>query len=399
MALGVCLLAIGPAVDCHAQQPKGRQHLVNPGDEWSQLAAQLRPGDEVILLPGVHRPAILEDLSGTAERPIVIRSLDTDNIAVINAAIGAAGAGGGRHGLLLRNMKYVVIRNVIVTGASVHGIEASGPNAQVPDADGRPPSLVLRNVRVERIGPIGRRNAVLLRNLDQVVIERCEFEGWGGSAIELVACNDVSIQNCSFKGLEDFSQMNAVQIRAGSQRVQVTNCIMIDSGVTGIAIGGTSELTEFRQRSDDSQRHEAGRVRVSDNLFRGGHSAVAFINCDQCSVRNNTIFRPQRWVYLVLDRKEPYLAATRRSVFASNLVRWEPGDIRQFSHLNEGVSSSGLVLEQNLWWSPDLAQRRSRMGEPAGSSQLPQVMDVDPKLDADFFPTEPLAAMFGRDTP
>jgi hypothetical protein len=162
--------------------------------------------------------------------------------------------------LLLRNMKYVVIRDVIVTGASVHGIEAFGTNVQVPEANGRPPSLVLRNVRVERIGPIGRRNAVLLRYLDQVVIERCEFEGWGGSAIELVACNDVNIQNCSFKGLEDFSQMNAVQIRAGSQRVQVTNCILIDSGVTGVAIGGTSELTEFRQRPDDGQRHEAGRV-------------------------------------------------------------------------------------------------------------------------------------------
>lgn len=44
------------------------QHLVSSGQEWSRLAGVVRPGDEIVLLPGVHRPATLFGLPGGAGR-------------------------------------------------------------------------------------------------------------------------------------------------------------------------------------------------------------------------------------------------------------------------------------------------------------------------------------------
>lgn len=406
--LGCWLIAVAMAGSSHAQQPKGRQHLVNPGDDWSQLADQLRPGDEIILMPGVHRPAVLDDLRGTHERPIIIKSLTAEHPATINAAMalpgaggaggtGSAGSGGGRHGLLLRRTQHVIVQDLIITGATLHGIEASGARETSEPAN-QGPSLTLRHVTVTHVGPIGRRNGLLLRNLDRVIIEQCAFEGWGGSAVELVACNDVSIEKCSFRGLEDYSQMNAVQIRAGSERVRIEDCLMIDAGVTAVAMGGQSSSEEFRGPASANPRPEAARVRVTRNLVRGGHSAVAFINCDQCIARNNTIVRPQRWVYLILDNDGPQLAPSRRCTFASNLIHWQPGDLQRFSHLRDGAAANGLTLDQNLWWSADLEKARSRLGELAGSSQFPQVMDVNPQLDDRYLPTEPQAMMFGRGT-
>jgi hypothetical protein len=321
----------------------------------------------------------------------------------IPGAGGAGGAGGaanagGRHGVLLRRMQHVVVQDLIITGATLHGIEASGVRGEEGAPARQALSLTIRHVTVTHVGPIGRRNGVLLRDLDRVVIEQCTFEGWGGSAIELVACNDVTIEKCTFTGLEDYSQMNAVQARAGSERVNIENCVMIDAGVTAVAMGGQSAREEFRGPVAANPRPEASRVRMTRNLIRGGHSAVAFINCDHCIARNNTIVRPQRWVYLILDHDFPHVSPSRRCTFASNLINWHPGDLQRFSHLRDGAAASGLTLDQNLWWSADLEKARSRLGELAGSSQFPQVMDLNPLLDDRFVPTEPQAMMFGRGT-
>lgn len=402
----VCCALVACSLTAHAaaHQLKGRQHLVNPGDEWSHLASQLRPGDEVILMPGVHRPAILDGIQGSPERPIIIRSLNSQHAATINAAIGKQSPGNPapRHGLLLQQIQHVIIQDLHITDAALHGIEASAPaTPQIQHDDAAPvPALVLRNVSITRTGPIGRRNAATLTNFNGVAIEQCHFNGWGGSAIELIACSDVTVERCTFQGLEDFSQLHAVQIRAGSQRVRISDCAMTNAGVTAIAIGGSSQPQEFRQppspnATAENAPYEASRVRVLANLIRGGHSAVAFIHCDQCSVRNNTIVNPQRWVYLVLDRAESS-TLTRRSVFAANLIQWQPGELQHFSHVTKGAPTNGLTLEQNLWWAPDLLRRRSQLGEPAGAGQFPQIMDVDPKLDEHFFPAEPRAQMFGR---
>lgn len=364
------------------------QHLVDPGDNWEDLAQRLRPGDEIVLMPGNHRPGSLANVRGTSDRPITIRSLNMEFPATIRA---------DRYGIQLRGVQYVHIRDLFITGASINAIEISAmENDSAPCGN-----ITIRDVTIERTGPIGRRHAIHLVGLREVNISRSHFRAWGGSAISIVNSQDVAITNCTFEGDADFGQINAIHVRGGSERVRITRCTMIDAGVTAISLGGRSEPTDFSADAEQAQRglFEARRVRVTTNVIKGGLSAVAFLNCDECHVRNNTILRPQRWAYMFLDGDQTHLAPTRNSTFAVNLIHWDPGDLKQWAHAHKDRDASGLVLEQNLWWSADLASTKSRLGDFAGNVQFPQLTDIDPSLDENHVPTESRAAMFGYDTP
>jgi len=397
------LMAVLVAVMATSAPALAVQHLISPGDNWAELAPRIRPGDELVLLPGEHRPATFDNLHGTAEHPIIIRSLNVEHPATIRA---------DRVGLRLRRPQHVHVRNVIITGATINGIEITDelvePTTRLRDDPTArkkpwPAHLRIENVTIKHTGPIGRRNAMLLHGLQHISITQSTFTGWGGSAIALVGCHDVVIDECRFTGLEEFSQMDAVQIRAGSDRVRITGCIFRDPGVIGIALGGASNQDDFRvdaeSSTSDAPMHEARRVRVLTNIIHGGMSAVSFANCDQCIVRNNTFIRPRRWVYLILDHDKPHLAPTSRAIFGVNLTTWQPGDLKAISYSRPDATPSGLTLEQNLWWSPDLAATRSELGEPEGIIQFAQTYTVDPKLNDQHVPTEPQAGNFGYDTP
>ena len=56
--------------------PGGRQFLVQPGQDWAHIRRELQPGDEVIFPAGFHLPQKIEGLSGTRDKPIVLRSRD-----------------------------------------------------------------------------------------------------------------------------------------------------------------------------------------------------------------------------------------------------------------------------------------------------------------------------------
>ena len=86
---------------------QAKQHLVRAGSNWEMLEKKLRPGDEIILMPGVHRAATLDNLRGTEARPIVIRSVDPR----LGAKIRAEG-----YGLRLVNPRHVRVENLIIDG-------------------------------------------------------------------------------------------------------------------------------------------------------------------------------------------------------------------------------------------------------------------------------------------
>lgn len=391
LAWATLLIAAGPV--------EATQHLIRPGDSWTDLAPRLRPGDEIILMPGQHRPAVLDDLHGTAAQPITIRGLDPDYPSVIEAE---------REGIRLRRPRHVIIRNLRITGASINGITLND------EVDGRTPEheesmvpfghVVIDSVTIERTGPSGRRHAISAAGLEQITIRDCRFMGWGGAAIELVAIHNATVRDCELRGRTGFSQLAGIQVRAGSDHIVIERCHLIDAGAVAIVIGGASDVGEFRLSREEDMTpgsvFEARRVQVRQCLIHGGDTPVAFIKCIDSRFASNTIVRPRRWAYLVHDEpREPMFGSMRRCAFGSNLIVWEPGDLEAFSFAAEGVSTDGLALEQNLWWSPTLQERQASLGPLHGEGRWPQIMDVNPKLDAAFEPTAPEAVVYGMAAP
>jgi len=376
-------------------------HLVQEGTNWQFLAERLTPGDRIILMPGEHRPVSLSKLHGTAQRPITIMGVDPRNPSTIEAE---------RYGIRIEDLSHLHIRNLIITGATIHGISLEA--AWDPDADESAlpydarRTVRLSNITVKNTGPQGLRHAINLEHLSEIQIEDCRLEGWAGSGIELLGCTDVTIENSRFTGKQDHTQISGVRVRGGSDRVRITNCRFENVGDQGVCIGGESDLEELRPKPADDAQHgslfEAARVQVMRCVFKGSMCALAFVNCERSTVRNCTIHRPRRAVVSIRrEQKDPRFGAVRYCTFGSNLIVWQPGDVARLAHVGKDVQDQdiGIDLEDNLWWSPDLEQTKQKLGAMPGNVLFPQVMNVDPELDDELKPTEEQAKLFGAHAP
>ncbi len=377
------------------------QHLVSPGQDWQQLAARMRPGDEIILMPGDHLPATLDRLQGKQGNPITIRALDPKRPSVIVAS---------RYGLVLHQPQHVVIENLIITGATIAGLvvddldstTAQNPTERAPPAPRKPwrANLVIRNVTVTNTGPEGKRHAIELSGLQDVRIHDVHIEGWGGSGLELIGCQGVTVESCRFIARQDYSQLHAIQIRAGSERVNIMQCHF--QGIAGavVVVGGLSKLREFRPEippdADSRSHYEARFVQLQRCTFLGGACPIVLAHCDDTLMRYNTFIRPRHAVLCTTTEQTDHrIAPARRAIFGGNLLIWEPGDLRRLVDIAPTDDAQSFVFEESLWWSTEPAEQRARLGKLPGARQTPQITDLDPKLDDELKPTEPKAAQFG----
>jgi hypothetical protein len=392
-----CLGAFMP-LPSHA----GMQHLVAPGENWESLAAKVQPGDEIILMPGRHKPAIFEKLQGTRDAPITIRGLDRnrDNIPIISAA---------RHGILITDPQHIIIENLHVTGASIAGIALRSLPATstepTQNADALNTANVrLRNVTVTKVGPAGRRDAIEIVGQDHVSIERCEFEGWGGAAIAMIASRNVTIHDCTFKALADHTQTEGVLMRAGTSRIIITNCRFEMANGPSIVAGGKSEPTAFQPAVADDAKpgsvYEALHIQVMRCVFRNSQAPIVMQSADNVLARSCTFHRPKTCV-IMFDHKHDDLrfAPAARFIFGDNLVVWEPGDLMMYTLAPPSVDLRNLMWEQNLWWSSESIEARQKLGEFQGGLVSEQIMDVDPRLDEKLQPQAPAAQMYGAFAP
>ena len=75
------------------------QFLVQPGQTWQHILADVKPGDEIIFPAGFHVAQVIDGLQGTREKPIFIRSRDR-----VPAAVACDG-----DGWVFRRPKHVVV--------------------------------------------------------------------------------------------------------------------------------------------------------------------------------------------------------------------------------------------------------------------------------------------------
>ncbi|UCD73898.1 MAG: right-handed parallel beta-helix repeat-containing protein, partial [Phycisphaerales bacterium] len=286
-----------------ATAAQARQHLVNAGSEWQKLDGQIKPGDEIILMPGLHKPAVFRNLQGTADGRIVIRALDQSHPVKIEA---------DRYGLRLQSPRFVTVRDVQIEGATVCGLLIDNqvvddwrPLRKTDDGeeetDGEPPAqIILQRVSISHTGPTGKRHALEARGVGGLRIVDCRFNAWAGSAIEIIGCSDVNVLNCNFTGQDDHSQTDGVRVRAGSARVLVDHCRFDHAAARCVSIGSASEVEDFRPPIAEDARpgsvFEAQQVTVTYCIFTGGGIPFYLCHADRSSIRNNTVLRGGPWV-------------------------------------------------------------------------------------------------------
>lgn len=389
------LLAVGDI----ARAASATQILIAPGQKWDDQVRHARPGDEIILMPGEHRPGMLEDIVGTADRPLIIRGLNPEHPAIIKAKL---------YGIRLIRPRHIVFRDITIEGAEINGLQIDGAAKVVKSAHSPPKSKAATGTAAESepaMGPVEfinvtvrqtggdkkKRHAVALDHAHGVSFNQCHFEGWSGSAIEIVGCDEIAVEKCTMIGGQGFKPMAGIRIRAGATNVTVTDSRFEDTGMAGIYAGGVSKLSEFPvgvlENATKATIFEARHVKIEKNIFVGGASAVTMTHSDRVQIQRNTIVNPSYYVFcLLLISDDPLIGATRRATISLNLITWERGAMEKYFLIDEGVELMSLKMDSNLWWSSEALDARTRLGQLPQSERSQQHFQIDPRLDHDFAP-------------
>ncbi|MGI9012674.1 MAG: right-handed parallel beta-helix repeat-containing protein [Phycisphaerales bacterium] len=394
--LAVALIVAAAAVACSltVQHANATQHLVSPGDNWQHLAEELRPGDEIILFPGRHLPARFEGLDGNHQQPIIIRSLDPRNPAVIIA---------DEFGIALTRPRYVHLRDIHIVGARKCGILLSdGLNAKLEQSGAFfKANVQISNLQIRGTGPIGDADAVRIEGLQEVQLASMRIEGWADCAIEIVGCRFIDIEACIFKPLPDHAQRIGLNARAGSQTISVRDSLFLDAAVTAISAGGPSEAYEFRpaladsagadieenlkgrKAADGSRRPEVDQLSIERCLVRGSDTAIKLVGAASVTLRSSTIIQPRvRVLHAVLlsERDERCQNITSGLTLGENIFIYAADLKRPFEW--SAIDVDSMRIEENLWYMTDAeASTQVALDLPAEST-FPQIIGIHPELNA-----------------
>jgi len=312
-------------------------HVKN-SSEFRSALEKLRPGTTLLLEPGDYAGGLyLRDVVGTSEKRIVIRGSDPDNPPLFS---------GGRQAIHLANCSYLTLSNITVKGFPTNGINIDdGGTFETPAHH-----IIIENVTILETGPRGNHDALKMSGVDHFVVRRCQFEGWGGSGIDMVGCHHGVVEDCLFTGRAGFSQSNGVQLKGGTEDVLVQCCFFKNAGQRAINLGGSTGLAFFRPEVRD---YEARNITIAGNRFVAGMAPVAWVTSDGGHVHHNTVVMPEKWVVRILqESRDARFKPCNRGVFEHNLIIFD-SKIQTFINVGPGTSPETFVMRRNAWHDID----------------------------------------------
>ncbi len=325
----------------------------NPYATMSHAVGFAAPGCAVLLAPGRYPGGeFITDLAGTAAQPVWIRGSNPLNRPVID---------GGREGLHLTRVRYLIVENLEVQGSENNGINCDdGGDYANPAATQH---LLFRNLHIHDIGTGGNQDGLKLSGVDDYAVQDSRFArgSAGGSGIDQVGCHNGLISGCSFTDMGS----NAIQCKGGSSELSIRRCQFINAGQRGVNIGGSTGFAFFRPPlSSTRSNYEARSIRVVANVFRGASAPVAFVGCIDSVVAHNTIIDPEDWFFRILQEtvtSAPYaFHATGESGFINNLLYFDRARLRGTDiNLGPNTAPDSFLFMNNLWYAydqPDASQ-------------------------------------------
>ncbi len=318
-----------------------------PYASLERAVADAGPGSAVVVHAGTYAGgAFISGLAGTDEAPIWIGGAAGEALPVIS---------GGANGIQLSNVRYLVIHDLEITGATANGINTDdGGNYADPDATRY---IVFRGLDIHDIGSSGNQDCLKLSGVDDFWVLGSRFVacggGMSGSGIDHVGCHDGMIAGNYFANTSG----NGVQCKGGSRDIDIRANHFDNAGERAVNMGGSTGFEFFRPPLNSTQPNaEARNIRVIANVIEGSTAALGFVGCVGCLAANNTIVDPGRWVFRILQETVSGGGYTfepaRDGVVVNNLVFFGSGG--SFStHVNVGADTAPdtFSFQTNLWFN------------------------------------------------
>jgi hypothetical protein len=142
----------------------------------------------------------------------------------------------------------------------------------------------------------------------------------------------------------------------------IEHCRFEDFGGRGVNIGGSTGLPYFRPRD---ARYEAKNITVEDCEFVGGMSAIAFVGVDGAVAQHNTIYRPRRWAFRILqENTDARFATCRNGKLVKNVIAFRSEEVRQVFNIGTGTAPETFALSGNVWYCLDRPDDTQRLVRP-----------------------------------
>lgn len=336
--------------------------------ELKSAILNAKPGVKILLSPGEYEGGLFfQNVKGEPNKPIVIAALDPKNPPVIK---------GGGECLHFSEAAYLELHNLVLVGARYNGLNIDdGGTFETPSHH-----IKLVGLTVRDIGPQGNCDGIKLSGVTDFRIERCTVERWGdgGQGIDMVGCHNGVIENCTLRFEDD--KGFGIQAKGGSSNITVRRCRFEHAGARAMQIGGSTGLQFFRPPLKVGETHaEAKNIIVEGCTFIGSTAAIAFVGVDGAVVRFNTIYRPKRWAFRILQetRAEGFVPC-RNGAVTDNLIvfrsdEWFEGGI----NIGPETAPQTFVFARNWWYcldKPELSKPNLPVPEKEG------VYGIDPKL-------------------
>ncbi len=322
----------------------GTGSQANPYQTIGRALQGVQPGDAIRLLPGTHAPGnSIGNFAGTADAPIWIGGVPGQPRPVIS---------GGGTAIQLSKVRYVILENLEVTGASANGINCDdGGDYANSNATHH---VLFRQLYIHDIGTGGNNDGLKLSGVNDYFVLDCEFARMsaGGSGIDHVGCHRGLIARCAFTD----AGSNSIQCKGGSEDLEIRWSHFVNGGARAINLGGSTGFDYFRPPlATNAANTEARNIRVVANLFQGSETPVAFVGTVQSVVANNTIVAPTRWVLRILQETVSSGGYTflpcGSNQFVNNLIYFDRSQISTFVNVGPNTDAASFRFANNLWFA------------------------------------------------
>ncbi len=297
-------------------------------------SAIAEPGDLIIVKNGTYfNRENLSNINGTRQNPIIIQAEEEGKV-IYN---------GQSEAWHLSSCSNIYIIGFIFEGQSGNGvnIDDSGNNY------GSSYNITIRNCIFSDMVSSGNNDLLKLSGLDDFNIENCEFLNGasGGSGIDMVGCHFGNIVDNKFQNLGS----SGIQAKGGTQHIKIKNNLFSNAGNRALNLGGSTGLEYFRPLD---AKFEAADILVATNVFIGSWSPVAFVGSTRIRVINNTIVKPQNWVFRILQETadETRFVKCGQNEFSNNIIYFDD-NLSRIVNIGPNTSPETFMFKNNLWYN------------------------------------------------
>jgi hypothetical protein len=216
--------------------------------------------------------------------------------------------------------------------------------------------------------------------VDDFRVEDSRFSGCNkGEAIDMVGCHRGVVTGNTFSDMPGI----AVQVKGGSAEVLIHGNRFSRIGQRAVNAGGMTGTPWFRPLA---AKFEAEDVRILSNVIEDiGSTPVVFSGCNECVFANNTIVNPGDYLARIVQENRERDAGGN-GYFINNVIRFDPGDLRDYVDVRPGTRPSTFTFGWNLWHSTGT---RKFSGPEYGDGLPPEqhpIITTSPRLDAKLRP-------------